>query len=96
MWLSAAEKANIPLGVLRSTGRVAESADARDLKSRVPLGTCGFEPRLGQLYSPIVEPCQRVASVIVLGPSNEKDRRLGLDVFSKKPLGVRRTRESRA
>jgi hypothetical protein len=47
--MSAAEKANILIGVLRSTGRVAESADARDLKSRVPLGTCGFEPRLGHL-----------------------------------------------
>ena len=28
-------------------GRVAELADARDLKSRVPNGACGFESRLG-------------------------------------------------
>ena len=28
-------------------GRVAKSADARDLKSRVPHGTCGFKSRLG-------------------------------------------------
>ena len=28
-------------------GRVAELADAQDLKSCVPLGTCGFEPRPG-------------------------------------------------
>lgn len=26
-------------------------ADARDLKSRVPLGTCGFDSRSGYLYS---------------------------------------------
>jgi hypothetical protein len=28
-------------------GRVAKQADARDLKSRIPKGVCGFEPRLG-------------------------------------------------
>jgi hypothetical protein len=30
------------------SGRVAKQADASDLKSGVPKGTCGFEPRLGQ------------------------------------------------
>ena len=30
-----------------TAGRMAELADARDLKSRVPLGTCGFDPRFG-------------------------------------------------
>ncbi len=34
-----------------SLGRVAESADARDLKSLVPLGTCGFKSRLGHCFS---------------------------------------------
>lgn len=32
---------------------MAELADARDLKSRVPIGTCGFEPRLGHLDAEI-------------------------------------------
>jgi hypothetical protein len=29
-------------------GRMAELADARDLKSRIPKGVCGFDPRFGQ------------------------------------------------
>ncbi len=38
-------------GILLVLGRMAELADARDLKSRVPLGTCGFDPRFGHCCS---------------------------------------------
>ena len=41
-----------PLKTLKgkARGRVAKLADARDLKSRVPIGACGFESRLGYLW----------------------------------------------
>ena len=35
-------------------GRVAELADAWDLKSQAPLGACGFKSRLGYLFGCIV------------------------------------------
>ena len=36
--------------VFSALGRVAELADAQDLKSCGPLGPCGFEPRPGYLF----------------------------------------------
>ncbi len=41
-----------PRGMLGRSGRVAKLADARDLKSRIPRGVCGFDPRLGHMALP--------------------------------------------
>ena len=38
--------------MLGRSGRVAKLADARDLKSRIPRGVCGFDPRLGHTAPP--------------------------------------------
>ena len=48
---------------------MAELADARDLKSRVPNGACGFESRLGYLYFLLrVAVCRKLLFFVGLSP----------------------------